>query len=210
MTRQPFKKRAKFPKKIRKKRSKRTKVVPKPSKRLMKPNKPRVEAATKPNKPRIGATKASQQATKAPALGTQSFRDLRDKWYAKLKKEGFEDLEHIPRTEDDATRYIQTSSLAAIAKYYKPETLHYYRQWTCYLAWKGQYIRPKKDREVLYLHADGVPFREIVRRLSKSYAKGINITSIHYIIKKWKPEMESFNKTNPNGLNFTPDIGVSY
>lgn len=147
----------------------------------------------------------SRKANRTP-LGTPEFRALRDKWYSKLEAKGYEDLEYIPPNADEATEYIQTGSLSAIAKQYKPETLHYYRRISCYLAHRKAHIKSKKDAAILELYSKGIPFRDMTRQLKSRFRKGISITSIHYVIKHWLPIIITWNRINARGLDFEPDL----
>lgn len=149
----------------------------------------------------------SRAAQKTP-LGTSKFRALRDQWYAKLEKKDFRDVEHTLASADDSTRYMQNGSLSAIAKRYNPETLHYYRRWSAYLAHCKHNIKSKQEQKVLQLYSDGESYRDISYALKPQYKEGVSIYSIHHVIMKWLPVVVRWNKVSQHGLDFEADIGL--
>lgn len=151
-------------------------------------------------------TKASRAAQRTP-IGTPAFRALRNEWYAKLKKAGFKDAEHVPANQDTATSYMQNGSLTNIAKRYKPETLHYYRRWSAYLSHNKRAVKDKQELEVLLLYTEGVPYRDISKQLKPRYKTRTSIHAIHHIIKRWLAVIIRWNKVSQYGLDFEVDIG---
>lgn len=186
------------------------KSIPKTRAKTTRPELKRTKKARTKSKRALKVSKlkrASRKAASTP-LGSSAFRSLRSAWYAKLKKKGFRDLEYTPQGADDSTEYIQTGSLAVIARQYKPETLHYYRRWSCYLSYCKHNIKSKKEQAILQLYSDGISYRGITKQLKPIYKVGVSITAIHAIIKYWEPIVERWNTVSQYGLDFEPDVGL--
>jgi hypothetical protein len=141
-------------------------------------------------------------------LNRAQFSQLQHQWYKKLKEEtDFEDIEFIaPGYRDPAP------TLARAHARYRPNVLHYYRQWSCFLAHNARNIACPKERDIARLYAEGVSFRAIIAELRPKYKtnlRGLNLTGIHLIIKALAARVIAWNKTSHLGLDFEADIGMT-
>jgi hypothetical protein len=147
----------------------------------------------------------------APSNTEQAFYATRNKLYAQLEAEGFKDLEHFKKRDKDAGPLLRYQSLHNVAKQYNESQAHYYRQWSCYLARNPNKPLNKKQRKILELYSEGVSYRNIVKKLAqirKSWTTNIKVIS--HLVNKWKPIMRQWNRTNKDGLDFSPDVGEQF
>lgn len=148
-------------------------------------------------------------------LNKSKIRDLTNKWYAKLKKSGFEDIEFY----DSNTGYGQNAdylknSAAKLASKYRPETAQHYRICSNFAA---HYTFPNaKIKFIFSLYAEGVTFREIIKQTKahkyswvyKSKGKPkLSLFTLHHMLKKYIKLAYEWNSTHPEGimLNSEPE-----
>lgn len=102
----------------------------------------------------------------------KDFKQLQAKWYAKLKKEGFEDIE---RAED--LMHPEYDLKAWHSKRFQiNNTPESFQQRERYYQLAGQFtydheFSEASERQIWQLHAEGLSIREICRRLSKQNLK---------------------------------------
>ncbi len=109
-------------------------------------------------------------------FNSPKFKALRKKWYGKLAKSGFEDVEqddvHLIRTE---YRAMITNAAEIRAEYYR-YCRHMLNDWR----FKNAY-----EKKVFALHSEGVTVREIARITKKHTFDGVA-----KIIRRIKKEMK--------------------
>ncbi len=98
---------------------------------------------------------------------THNFKKLKDKWYGKLEKSGFKDIEH----DEDFLQNPSTPFGRADTAQYNQSKEEYYR-----LA--GHFLHDHKftndtEKRVWELHQSGVGTREIARRLPSGASKDL-------------------------------------
>lgn len=114
----------------------------------------------------------------------KEFEALRAKWYAKLKKDEFDDIEQLDgQLKVHSQRIIraQENKVAHEAK------VDYYR-----LA--GQFLHEYQfkrglDKFIWSRHADGVSLRDIAEEIKTKKRKTIDKNKVHEIVKRLEDEM---------------------
>lgn len=108
---------------------------------------------------------------------TTKFKQLRDKWYKKLEKIGFQDIEDNKYEEPKLKVYdylkfktIGPDLHEAKAKYYA----------NCRDVLNKNVFETKLHRRIWELHTDGLSLREIEKAIKNEYKKD----TINYIIRK--------------------------
>lgn len=150
-----------------------------------------------------------QASEPQPKPGTPEFKQLQDLWYAKLKADGFNDLESVDHKGRDRRDWLLNGkSLADFVKTYSPETELYYRRLTHYLTHRPHWHPDAFTRFAARLHVQGISYRVIVE---KARAKGLkhnaNKWHVHRAIKLLVPKALKWNKTSPKGVDFVADLG---
>lgn len=143
-----------------------------------------------------------------PKPGTPAFAKLQREWYAKLKATGFEDIESFTgKNCEPADLLVGRGQSGSIKASYKPETLHYYRRWDCFIVNNPRFSRDKRIRYIARLHAKGATFRETIKLVNARYpdrkAK-LNLLTLHKLLKALKERVANWNKNSPKGLDYTP------
>jgi len=98
------------------------------------------------------------------------FLDLRDEWYAKLKEEGFDDIEvidEITRQPGHLLRGVSPGDLnrSESRKFYKASSEEYYR-----LARQYVWTLPRgAQRQAARLHADGLSNRDVIAAMAVAH-----------------------------------------
>ena len=101
---------------------------------------------------------------------TKTFQNLNDKWYKKLKKDGFKDIESGVPSEIGELRLLDWSR----SKFTKSVEWNQSKQEYYRLA--GQFLyhhifQTEEERKIWELHQDGVSVRNIVKTLKKQKIK---------------------------------------
>ena len=115
---------------------------------------------------------------------TKEFKKLQDQWYAKLKKEGFKDIE---QDEDHLKSYASTD----LINNYTPETFAIKENY--YIA-AGHFLHSyefkcKADRLIWEYHSEGKALVEIVKLLKKHRIKSYK-NKVHETVKTLRNEMK--------------------
>lgn len=154
--------------------------------------------------------KTKQTATntsKAPKIGSYAFGQLLKEWNAKLKADGFKDLERYTET-GEAYEYLSAQSLRSIANYYCPIKERHFMRLRNFVTHNPRWTRSTLHRLVGRLHSEGMPYRSMIKVCrAKGHTKGTSIFSIHRMVKKFEVRALHWNKTHPEGLDFVPDVG---
>ena len=142
-----------------------------------------------PNPPKLRPLQCRVDSPENPKFWkTKAFKDLNAKWYAKLKKDGFEDAES---DEDHLIDWSRT--LFSKRPEYDQSKEEYYR-----LA--GQFLhdhtfQTETERKIWELHQDGVSIRKIVKLLKKKRLK-VSHVSVFQTIKSLAAVMVTQWKQN--------------
>lgn len=112
----------------------------------------------------------------------ESLTDLQKKWYEKLKKSGFEDIE-----SSNGALKVWASS------YHKLRLSHNFEYKEAYARKAGQFLHEHKfsdsrDRHVWEMHCEGISIRETVKRLKKKNFKAYKFL-VEEILARLKKEM---------------------
>lgn len=142
----------------------------------------------------------------APKSPAQALEEARRIWYLKLRQSGFRDLETSglkPWRIHDGP--LMGNSLQTIARMYQPETELFYRRVTHYLTHNPDPMRDATLNKVCKMFGEGISYREITRRIR---AKGgrMNIHKVHHIVRRLLEAVKTWNKINPNGVDFEVDL----
>lgn len=123
---------------------------------------------------------------------TKEFKDLEKKWYDKLEKKGFHDIERTDAVGRESNR-LKNDVIAHVLQTYTPEKFaikeEYYR-----LA--GQFLHEYKfksenERTIWKMHSEGTSVRDIIKALKK---KGVTAYKdlVHGTIKRLAEEMKTY------------------
>jgi hypothetical protein len=146
-------------------------------------------------------------------LNKSKIRDLTNKWYDKLKKSGFEDIEFY----DSNTGYGQNAdylkhSAAKMTAKYSTETAQHYRICTNFTT---HYQFPNKKHKFIFNeYCNGTTFREILRRtkaknkdwvIKRNGRPRLSLFSLHHLLKRYIKLAYDWNKTHPEGIMLQSD-----
>lgn len=135
-------------------------------------------------------------------LDSKEFNKLQAKWYAKLAKEGFEDLEWSDAStgKGQNSGYLKKSPPKFDADKAAASELYYalLRNFITH-----DILRDMQDRMMLSLHAEGVGYREILEELKQRYKIDYSLTVLHHKLKALQSRAMEWNKTSQNGLYVT-------
>lgn len=126
-----------------------------------------------------------------------AFIKLQNKWYKKLKKQGFEDLEWV----DDGKGIGQDSSfllkpLTNMTKFYKKDVENFYRICRNYAGY-GTFAS-KLDKYCFKYYADGQSYRQIQKIIAKKHKITLTHVTVFNRIKKIIPTMMRWNNDPTN------------
>lgn len=116
-------------------------------------------------------------------------KELQDKWYAKLKKSGFEDIEN----ERGDLKASSTHNLVSHHGEYYADKISFHEGKAEYYRLAGFFLHDKKfesklDKQIWELHANDRSIREIVTILKKKKIKAYR-DQVHIIIQRLAKEM---------------------
>lgn len=152
------------------------------------------------------------QSTIEPKLRSKEFYKLQAEWYAKLKSEGFNDLERFTNVTEshDANRLLNGQSMRSIAlKKNWESTYHHYSRMRNFVTHCPRWAGPDAVRSLVgRLYSEGVSFREIVNETKRLGLKSnMNKWHVHHMVKDFVLKATLWNQRDPRGLDFVPDIG---
>lgn len=114
---------------------------------------------------------------------TANFEKLKKKWYAKLEKSGFQDIEqdedNLNEWEASIFSRHNTKTIAAKQEYFSlaGEFLH------------NHVFESKRHKKIWEMHCEGASLDGISKKLKSSNFKGSHRATIHMVIKKLAQEM---------------------
>jgi len=166
-------------------------------------------AKTSPNQQlaQVSGPKSPIPPTSKPkkAPSQPSLAELYKTWDKKLKESGFKDIERRSADGKNADDLMNGHSLRSLANTYKPETELYYKRLTHYLTHVNNPMRDILLNQIARWLAEAVPYREITRRI-RAQGGRMNIQKVHKINQELLRRSTHWNKTNPNGVDFSPDL----
>lgn len=136
----------------------------------------------------------------------QEYRKLlkiRREWYAKLRAEGFSDIEHTDQKSGVTGDFaFLKQHQQAVAKSYNAATENFYRLARSFL--EHYSFSSAMEKYLWQLYSDGLAYRKIQKLLAKRYAKryghNFNIAWICHRLQDLRAEMFNFHFLNNEGL----------
>jgi hypothetical protein len=115
---------------------------------------------------------------------TKKFQKLKDKWYKKLERNGFEDIE-----QNENALKVWESQAFSDHRYNR----HTFAEKQEYYSLAGRFyheheFESKKIKEIWRLHSEGLSLSAIYEKV-KTKKRGFSRPNIHLIIKKLEKEM---------------------
>lgn len=167
-----------------------------------------------------------------PTLKAVQKEALYNQWARKLADSGFQDLEAaswtIPELQDN--RYNGCDIKVEFRPEHNEALLRYFQAWTCYMAYEGH----KLDRFTRYIceqYSEGISYRQIVKQIKMRFAfytnltpgsetwkelkvhasnrkpphLKCNLTYVFKVLKKIRPLVIEWNKSDERGMLWEPD-----
>jgi len=115
---------------------------------------------------------------------TKKFQKLKDKWYRKLERTGFEDIE-----QDEKSLKVWESQAFSDHRYNR----HTFAEKQEYYSLAGRFYHEhefasEKLKQIWKYHSEGLSITEIHKRL-RTKKRGFSRPNIHLLIKKLAKEM---------------------
>jgi len=179
------KKTTKVTKKLNKKTKSRNKYLQSPANRAKRPIKATKKRLIKPMSP-------------------QDLKTLQKIWYNKLKDTGFNDLETADYNGnlDGLLNNKGSQALSRIAKAFNREQETYFRRLTNFVTHNPNWAGNKTHNLISRLYINGVSYRKMLPQLGVK----LSVWSVHKVIKRLKSLAVTWNKVNPEGLDFESDF----
>lgn len=135
-----------------------------------------------------------------PGTSQAQFAKLQKQWYAKLAKDGFEDIEWVNHSTGKGQDSSFLKGSLASGKQYHPGRELYYQLASNYL----QNCKNLKNRPyhkfIWKLHSEGMTYAEIEAAVKKKYKKSVSIYTLYYQIKDMAKLCYKWNATHHEGL----------
>lgn len=135
-----------------------------------------------------------------PGLSKTEYAKLQKQWYAKLAKDGFEDIEwvnHSTGTGHDSG-FLKGSLIGG--KAYHPGRDLYYQLASNYLMHCKNLKNRSYSKFIWKLHAAGLTYDEIEARIKQRYKNPVSKYTLYYQIKRLAELCYRWNATHPEGL----------
>lgn len=111
-------------------------------------------------------------------MDQQKFRQLRDKWYAKLKEKGFEDIENTKMNSPELKKFDRVVFKKVSASEYESRTKYYSN---CSEILNTYKFKSKLEEKIWALHSEGLSLREIEKEIKGKLKKDWINQTIHTI-----------------------------
>ncbi len=119
-----------------------------------------------------------------------SYKKERAKWYAKLKKSGFEDIEANEHSlKSWSSKFVRADKTSITSWQAKQE---YYYQATHFL--NSHKFETNLEKAIWEYHANGISVREIASLLNKTKVIKTNRQTIWLVVKKLRSLMKTKRK----------------
>lgn len=106
------------------------------------------------------------------------FEVLKEKWYKKLKKSGFNDIE---QDEDNLKAWSSKFATQKVKDLYESKQAYYYMA-TQFI---NDYVFSSKIDQIIWeYHAEGISMRDIAKTLNKTRTITTNKDAVNIIIRK--------------------------
>lgn len=170
---------------------------PKPVKKSAKSNKrgPRAQLFSQRTLKRITA---AGLPTPDPNLSQSQFARLQKQWYAKLAKEGFDDIEWVDHTTGRG--HDSAFMKGGGAKTYHAGRELYFQLATNYLMHCKNLLKKPYHRFIWRLHSEGLTYEEIESQVAQRYKNPVSKFTIYYQLKELAQLCYVWNATDPDGL----------
>ena len=163
-----------------------------------------VEPKTEPKTCKKRA-KGSARAADDKAVEPQDFKTLQAEWYAKLKAEGFQDLE----TSNNPDAPLSTRGAQPMANF-RTAALQgrelYYRRLTNFMTHNPNWSNDTLYNLVATLYIDGISYRNMLPIIKDRLNRLTNIWRINKIIVALRARSKVWNRQHPEGIDFQPDL----
>lgn len=149
---------------------------------------------------------------------SKEFTKLQNEWYAKLKDEGFNDLEYTCKTSGavDIGMFKGGENEAYVKKQYRlqsSQTLHFYNLLSNFLTHNQSYgildidngeASDIRNRYICQAYVEGKSYRQIIKLWNKTYylSKGFSTIVVFAVVNKFIKEAKAWNKESPEGLEY--------
>lgn len=154
---------------------------------------------------RVKSRRKKRPSKPSPILGSSEFKSLQAEWYAKIKADGFQDLERAK----DQDGLLSSSGAQPQAKF-SEITLQlraiYYRRLTNFITHNPNWSNDKLANLVASLYIEGISYRKMIPIVKRRLKRTTNVWRIHKIVKALEVRAKTWNVNHPEGLDFTPDI----
>lgn len=136
----------------------------------------------------------------ANGITDQQFAKLQKQWYAKLAKDGFEDIEWVNHSTGKGhdSGYLKGSLISG--KQYHPGRELYYQLASNYL----QHCKGLKNdtyrRFIWKLHSEGQTYAEIESAVKRRFRQSVSVYTLYYQIKHIAKLCYRWNKRHSEGL----------
>lgn len=178
-----------------------------PTKKLQKKSKSAPKLQAQPLHLANSEPKRGRKRKLKPIMKTNSkeFAALQKKWYSKLAKEGFKDIERQSKHNlGEMQRMTYGKSTYDIIQSFNTDTRHYYRLWTNWCVHNQHLKWPKRYQIVAELFGEiGVQSRIVEELKRRRIRKGANHIGVHLMIKEMEPHVRRWNRISPQGLDYT-------
>jgi hypothetical protein len=126
-------------------------------------------------------------------FNTKEFKDLKSKWYKRLKDAGFDDIERQD-LEGENGSILKTAAMENIKRSY---TVDQFKIKEEYYRLAGQFLNSNKfrseiDRQIWAMHCEGISIRNIIKALKEKKLTAYR-DLVHGAIKKLVKEMKEAN-----------------
>jgi hypothetical protein len=157
---------------------------------------------TKSRKKASNAGRTPRRASKGQ-LSKADFKKLQKKWYKKLAKSGFLDIESGREHGNINGQSLKDQRFHERLALNSGPTQHFYSRWSCYLAHHSKGELTKLEQAAIRMYSEGVAIGDM---LKDKAMKGINYYTLFYLIERLQAHIDLWNRTDPNGMDFVADV----
>lgn len=111
-----------------------------------------------------------------------AFKQLQQKWYGKIAKQGFVDIEDTNSPKERLLKWASWDFVRKRTQQYMEARRQYYLDCTEFLGWYK--FANTRERKIWALHADGLSCRAVAAKVSLQKSR------VHTILKALKIQMQ--------------------
>lgn len=158
--------------------------------------------------PKRKKPKYREKAEVPEQYDTDEFYKLRQKWYDKLERKGFEDIEWTQPKGHAESPYFARKAAANLLATYKPETEEHFRR--CNIHANHGKFENNTDKHIFKLYVQGKSYREILKIIQTNprvKCNGKHASYIHYRIHRildhinkerlWEKDLTTYKPKKP-------------